>query len=394
MGDSSRPTVKILFLAASQFHVEADYPVLVTSTHNRKIAVDIVLGLNNLLRALRYVGAVGQREVVGELLLNRDLRTAGRGVGLRRQTLRINLNPADSKQFLQAIADSGIKRLVDDEVRRLIIEQRLTGLLLQLFGLFTGSSQSPQRDDVRFRERRLRPVIDVKPVRRSSNRQIEIVIANVRRGLQVDLRLDRNRICKRDVAPLQTELNSVERRVPFQNVGAPQYAWACHRSTQTQIGITRQPRNGGLHLKFWSGSDRNIELDVVQRRVGRGDRSGLPASLKVRSEIETGSYGQLVDQHIAGHRRRGLTPNPVQLRICSRTHSRRIAQPHFLPYRRKIKIQLLLVVARIAFELENSATGFSDQLIDVNSIFRKCQLSVRLTQTARKARVVCPSILD
>src|SRR5579872_5897176 len=215
MNGSSQSTLKTLFLAPPQLHVEADHAVLVASAYDRKIPVDVVLALDDLLRALRYVGAVGQREVVGELLLDGHLRTPSCRVRLGGQRLRVNLDSADSEQLLQTIADSGVQRLINNEVRRLVIEQCLTGLLLQLFRLFTSPPQSQQGDDVGLRKGRLRTVVDVEPIRRPRNGQIEIVIANMCRSLQVDLRLDGDRICERNVAALQAELDPVERGVPF-----------------------------------------------------------------------------------------------------------------------------------------------------------------------------------
>src|SRR5271157_89391 len=122
----------ILFLAAANAYIKADHAVLIARAHRGNIAGEKVLALDDLLRTLRDVGAVGQREIVGKLLLDRDLRPARGGIGLRVQALRIDLDAADSEQFFHAAAHSGVDRLVDDHGRRFVGEGSLTGLLLQL----------------------------------------------------------------------------------------------------------------------------------------------------------------------------------------------------------------------------------------------------------------------
>jgi len=94
----------MLFPAPAETHIKAHHSILVPRAHHGEIAIHIVLALDNLLRTLRDIRAVGQSHVVGKLLLDRDLGTACGGVGFGRQTLRINLNAADAEQFLQPIA--------------------------------------------------------------------------------------------------------------------------------------------------------------------------------------------------------------------------------------------------------------------------------------------------
>src|SRR5438552_12057389 len=95
----------ILFLLAADADVEADDTVLVAGADHGNVPRKEVLPLNDLLRALRDIGAVGERDVVGELLLDGDLRTAGGGVGLGGQALRVDLDAADAKEFLHAAAE-------------------------------------------------------------------------------------------------------------------------------------------------------------------------------------------------------------------------------------------------------------------------------------------------
>ena len=149
------PTGIILFPAPSNADIEADHSVLIACAHDRDIGIDIVLALNNLLRTLGDVGAVGKSNVVGELLLDGDLRSSRRGIGLRSQALGIDLDPADTEELLHAAAHGRVDSLADDEVSGLVGEASLARLLLQLLRFFAGTAQSEQGDDVGLGQRRL-----------------------------------------------------------------------------------------------------------------------------------------------------------------------------------------------------------------------------------------------
>src|SRR6266566_7343357 len=95
MPESSR-----LSLATPDFHVEADHPVLVSDGHDRHISRDVILRANDLLRGLRNVGSVREREIVFHLLLNSHGWTALRRRCFGGQSLRIDLDPAVAKQSL------------------------------------------------------------------------------------------------------------------------------------------------------------------------------------------------------------------------------------------------------------------------------------------------------
>ena len=131
-----------LFLTASHADIETDHAILIARAHNRDIAIDIVFALDDLLRALRHVGAVTERNIVGELLLDGDLRSPRGRVGFGRQALGIDLDSADSEQFLHAAADGRVDRLADDEIGGFVGEQPLSRLLLQLLRLFAGATQA------------------------------------------------------------------------------------------------------------------------------------------------------------------------------------------------------------------------------------------------------------
>src|SRR3974390_118309 len=88
-----------LLLPLPYQQVEADYAIFVADALNRVFRVDVVLELNNLLRRLRQVGDVGQRDVVGDLLLNGESRT---GIIVSPSYRGIDANGADAKQFRSA----------------------------------------------------------------------------------------------------------------------------------------------------------------------------------------------------------------------------------------------------------------------------------------------------
>src|SRR5258708_29269021 len=139
-----------LFLLAADADVEADYAVLIAGANHRNATREKIFALDDLLRTLGNIGAVGERDVVGELLLDGDLRAARGRIGLGGQALGIDLDPADAEKFLHTAARGGVDRLIDDHGRCLIGEGRSTGLLLQLLGVFAGAAGRYQRDNVRL----------------------------------------------------------------------------------------------------------------------------------------------------------------------------------------------------------------------------------------------------
>ena len=159
---------------------------------------------------------------------------------------------------------------------------------MQLFRLFAGAAQRQQGDNVGFGERRLGAIVHIQPVRRACDRDIQIVIADMCGRLEVHLGLDGDRIGKGHVAAFQAEFYAIEGGIAFQNVGSAQHAGPRQRSTQTQVGIARKPCHRRLHLKFRRSLHRDVELDIVERRVCRSDRRRLAALLQIRSEIKSG----------------------------------------------------------------------------------------------------------
>src|ERR1700690_4600345 len=80
-----------LILPAANFHVEADYAVLVADGHNGNIVREVVLDVDDMLGSLLHSGTVGDGQIVGDLLFNRDQGTA-RQVRFRAQALRVDLD--------------------------------------------------------------------------------------------------------------------------------------------------------------------------------------------------------------------------------------------------------------------------------------------------------------
>jgi hypothetical protein len=186
--------------------VEADYAVLIAGADDGKVAIDIVLALDDLLRTLRDIGGVGEGNVVGELLLDGDLRTAGGGIGFGSEALRIDFDIAGAEQALEAAAGSVIDGLVKDEIGGLIGKNALAGLPLELRGFIAGAAESEQGDDVGFRQRRFGAVVDVETViGRAGDGDVEIVIADVSGRLEIELGFDGHWIGEGDIAALEVK---------------------------------------------------------------------------------------------------------------------------------------------------------------------------------------------
>ena len=72
--------------------VKADHAVLVARSYDRKVAIEIVLALDDLLRALRDVGGIGEGDVIGEFLFDCDLWAVADGISFGDESLWINLD--------------------------------------------------------------------------------------------------------------------------------------------------------------------------------------------------------------------------------------------------------------------------------------------------------------
>src|SRR6201993_4428288 len=140
-----------LFFSLADDQVEANHAVLVAGADYRDVLAGVVLALINLLGGLRNILAVGQREVVNNLLLDGDLRAPG-GVGFGVKALGIDFDFADPQQLLHTIAHGGIERFTQDEVRSGLAEGGVSRLR-ELRGLFAGLADRQQGDDVGFGQR-------------------------------------------------------------------------------------------------------------------------------------------------------------------------------------------------------------------------------------------------
>src|SRR6266852_1097214 len=205
-----------LFLATADAQVEADNAVLVTGANDGNVAIEIVLPLNNLLRTLRNIGGVGERYVVGEALLDGDLGAAGSGISFGAQSLRIDFDVAGAKQTLEAVAVGVVQCLVEDKGAGLVGKHALAGLLLELCRLFVRPAESEQGDDVRFRKWGFGTIVEVEAVvRRAGESDVQVIVADVRAGLKIELRLDGNGIGESDVSALKREAGTVEGGLAF-----------------------------------------------------------------------------------------------------------------------------------------------------------------------------------
>ena len=104
----------MLLLPSPHSNIKTDHAVLVAQSDDRHVPGQVVLDLDDLLRGLRDVGCIGERQVVLDLLLNGDGWTCLRGRGLSRQALRIDLDAADAEQLLYPVADCGVERRTED----------------------------------------------------------------------------------------------------------------------------------------------------------------------------------------------------------------------------------------------------------------------------------------
>src|SRR5581483_1944509 len=99
-----------LSLAPTDFHIKADHPVLVADGYDGDVPGYVVLGATDLLRGLDDIGGVAESQIVLDLLLDGDRRSALSGGGHRLQSLRVNLDAAVAEQALRAVVQGCIQR--------------------------------------------------------------------------------------------------------------------------------------------------------------------------------------------------------------------------------------------------------------------------------------------
>src|SRR5579859_660502 len=204
-----------LFFALAEVDVKAEDSILVAHRDNRKVAIDVVLHLNYLLRLrLRHIGQVGQRNVVVDLLLNRHSRA---GVVFRTSRLRIDLNAAHTENLLHPAAGRRAERLVQYHGGRRVYLALPGGVN----GLLARSAKGQQRDNVGTGQGRIRTVRHIKMLERAVKANGNFVVANTGRHLQIDYRLDDQGIAESYVTPLQMIFCAVKRDIALGNVDAP-----------------------------------------------------------------------------------------------------------------------------------------------------------------------------
>src|SRR5208282_3855271 len=104
-----------LFFTAAYFKIEADHSVPVAQSYDGNISGQVVFQLDDLLIGNGDIGAVGQGDIAGHLLLDRDLRPANHG-GVTGQALGIDLDMAGPEQVLQPAVERAVQRLIDEQI--------------------------------------------------------------------------------------------------------------------------------------------------------------------------------------------------------------------------------------------------------------------------------------
>jgi hypothetical protein len=171
-----------------------------------------------LLRTLRHVGRIGERDVIGEFLFDGDLGAVADGIGFCGEPLRIDFDIAGAEQPLEPVANRAIQRLIENKGSGLIGKNALPGLRLKLRGLIAGATESEQCDDVGFWQRRFRTVVDIQsPVGRAGDRNIEVVVADVSGGLKIELGFNGNRIGEIDISAIESVPRAMKGRLTFDN---------------------------------------------------------------------------------------------------------------------------------------------------------------------------------
>ena len=68
-------------------------------------------------------------------------------------------------------------------------------------------------------------------------------------GLEIELRLNGNRIGESDVSSLKRETGPVESGLAFEDVDAAKDGGACHGAAEAEIGVTGEP---AIAVRIWS----------------------------------------------------------------------------------------------------------------------------------------------
>ena len=131
----------------------------------------------------------------------------------------------------------------------------------------------------------------------------------------------------------------------------------------------------------------DIELDIVERRVGNRETATLASALQVGTEIKAWSYCDLVDGDRTGNRRSGTRSDPVQIGIGGGTDSGRITQANVLASGCEIEIQLLMQITGISLKSESATSGAGGERFDVETITSKEKRATDPAQATRKGRV-------
>src|SRR4051812_8541894 len=374
---------ELLPLALLPLYVEAHHSVLVTNCHDGEIAVDVELRLDDLLRRLRGIGDVGERHLIGNLLLDGDAEAAAvRDAEILLLAVGIDFDAAHAEQLLHPAAQGGIQRPAEDRIRRVGVNNRLLIGLLQ-HSFFACASESKQRDDVGGRQRRIGAVRHGEFIDRPMEADGDVVIADARRRFQIEYRLDTDRIRKENVAAIECVLRPVQEDVAFNDVDAPQNDGLRDGAAESKISVPGNLGQRSLHLQLGCGDNVHVEVNIVEWRSRLWDRRRLVAAGKVLRKIKTRIQSEAVDGDVAGKRRILCSANELEISIGDRAHTRRITQADVAAIRGQCEIRIALD-GDVSAEVQGSTTGPRGQLLYLQTVLIKVESAIDLAQSVGK----------
>ena len=167
----------------------------------------------------------------------------------------------------------------------------------------------------------------------------------------------------------------------------PRTAGRATEPRRVKIGVAGKAGDGGAHLKFGRSLNVDIELDVIEWRVGDRDSRELAAALEISAEIESRSHRNLGDADFAGDGGCRAGPDPMQFRIGRGTDARRITQANILAGGGEIEIELLVEVGGVAPEVKRAASGMGGKGLDVDIVASEQKRAVELGETAGQSGI-------
>src|ERR1700691_3524999 len=251
-----------------ELDVQAVSAVDIPQKHNRKIALHVILHLNQLLLVRSRIRRIRHSKIPRDLLLNRHAR---RSVRFRSRPSQERINPkmADPKKMLDAPAHSARNRLRKQR-RRPVVRSRRSRTQR---ALLPSAPQRQQSNNVRIRQRRIRAVPQRKlagPPRKIDRHQI---LADRGSRLNVQFRIQLKRVREINVAPRQSERISAKRHLPAQQVNMPEQNRPVPGPAQMQIAINFHLRASPFNPRPRTGMRRHVEGKISHERRRSRSRS-------------------------------------------------------------------------------------------------------------------------